>query len=96
MGSYRAQQTPSFEPFKFVTSFSDVDLSSAEYKTSANVGGDVTSLLGGMIVEATVNELSALGDLMKLIFFSSWYHVLVQSNTHHYLQKGLLLPRYQT
>ena len=31
-------------------------------------GGDVTSPLGTITVEATVDKLSALGVLMKLIF----------------------------
>lgn len=31
-------------------------------------GGVVTSVLGGVITEATVDKLSALGVLMKLIF----------------------------
>lgn len=66
------QQAPSFELLKFTISFRDVDLSSIEYKTPANVLWRCRycrlSLLGRMIVEATVDELSALWVLWSWSF----------------------------
>lgn len=44
-------------------------------------GGVITSVLGGVITEATVDKLSALGVLMKLIF--SLHDIMFMYNQIH-------------